>query len=60
MKKLDFNICPACMHKETCVLTHEKSQVWSCSDFDEKVATANLQPQKNNLQKKRLQQMATA
>lgn len=35
MKTNAFNICPTCIHKETCVLTTQKSQVWSCSEYDE-------------------------
>ncbi len=35
MKANAFNICPDCAHYRTCVLTTEKSQVWSCSEFDE-------------------------
>ncbi len=35
MKTNSFNICPTCMHKDTCVLTEQKSQVWSCSEYDE-------------------------
>lgn len=30
-----FNICPSCIHVKTCVLTTQKSQVWSCSEYDE-------------------------
>ncbi len=36
MKVNDFNICPECLRYKTCVLTHDKSQVWSCSDFEQK------------------------
>jgi hypothetical protein len=35
MKTNSFNICPTCTHRETCVLTNQKSQVWSCSEYDE-------------------------
>jgi len=35
MKHNKFNICPSCIHKDTCVLTKHKSQVWACSEFDE-------------------------
>ncbi len=37
MKPNPFNICPTCMHRETCVLTDQKSQVWSCSEYDAEV-----------------------
>lgn len=30
-----FNICPSCMHQNSCVLTAQKDKVWSCSDYDE-------------------------
>ncbi|MEM5565035.1 hypothetical protein WNY78_07960 [Psychroserpens sp. AS72] len=30
-----FNICPTCMHSNSCVLTTQKDKVWSCSEFDE-------------------------
>nr|WP_321227980.1 hypothetical protein [uncultured Psychroserpens sp.] len=30
-----FNICPSCMHSNSCVLTAQKDKVWSCSEFDE-------------------------
>jgi hypothetical protein len=36
-----FNICPTCNHKESCVLTTQKNQVWSCSDYDEIIAKKN-------------------
>lgn len=46
-----FNICPDCMHHNTCVLTAQKDRVWSCSEFDEEV------PNKYNLEKvKKLEQ----
>ena len=38
MKANAFNICPTCVHKKTCVLTTQKSQVWSCSEYEEKEA----------------------
>jgi len=37
MKANPFNICPTCVHRETCVLTQQKSQVWSCSEYDEEI-----------------------
>ena len=30
-----INICPTCMHKNSCVLTTQKSKVWNCSEYDE-------------------------
>ena len=30
-----FNICPSCVHRKTCVLTAQKDKVWSCSEYDE-------------------------
>ncbi|WP_431134623.1 hypothetical protein [Psychroserpens mesophilus] len=30
-----FNICPSCVHLNNCVLTSQKDQVWSCSEFDD-------------------------
>lgn len=35
MKPKQFNICPSCKHKATCVLTRQKNLVWSCSEYDE-------------------------
>ncbi|SFI99143.1 hypothetical protein [Olleya namhaensis] len=29
-----FNICPDCIHRNYCVLTAQKDNVWSCSEFD--------------------------
>lgn len=37
MKSNPFNICPTCVHRETCVLTQQKNQVWSCSEYDEDI-----------------------
>jgi len=41
MKSNPFNICPTCIHKETCVLTQQKNQVWSCSEYDEDITKSN-------------------
>lgn len=30
-----LNICTTCIHRNTCVLTTQKSQVWCCSEYDE-------------------------
>ena len=38
MKANPFNICPTCMHRETCVLTQQKNQVWSCSEYEEETS----------------------
>lgn len=35
MKTNTFNICPTCTHREFCVLTDLKNQVWSCSEYEE-------------------------
>lgn len=35
MKTNNFNICPSCTHRNTCVLTAHKDKVWSCSEFEE-------------------------
>lgn len=32
-----FNICPSCIHRNSCVLTAQKDTVWSCSEYDENV-----------------------
>ena len=37
-----FNICPGCIHRNTCVLTMQKDKVWSCSEFDETKPNYNL------------------
>lgn len=39
MKANQFNLCPSCIHLEMCVLTSQKSKVWSCSEYDEDIAT---------------------
>lgn len=41
MKTNPFNICPTCVYNETCVLTTEKSQVWSCSEYDEETTQSH-------------------
>ena len=40
MRLNTFNICPTCIHRDTCVLTTQKSQVWSCSEYEEDTAEA--------------------
>ncbi|QYA26700.1 hypothetical protein G3I01_14765 [Gramella sp. MT6] len=37
MKSNHFNICPTCIHKNSCVLTSQKSKVWSCSEYEENI-----------------------
>ncbi len=36
-----INICPSCMHRNSCVLTAQKDKVWSCSEFDEDLSNEN-------------------
>ncbi|WP_452221233.1 hypothetical protein [Lacinutrix salivirga] len=38
----NFNICPSCIHKDSCVLTNQKDMVWSCSEFDENTINNHL------------------
>ncbi|QNJ99130.1 hypothetical protein [Constantimarinum furrinae] len=38
MKTNAFNICPSCIHRDICVLTTQKSRVWSCSEYDEELS----------------------
>ncbi|WP_165806021.1 hypothetical protein [Marixanthomonas spongiae] len=45
METNSFNICPTCLHRNTCVLTEQKSQVWSCSEYDEAGFEGKGQPQ---------------
>jgi ssDNA-binding Zn-finger/Zn-ribbon topoisomerase 1 len=46
MKANTFNICPTCTHREYCVLTDLKSQVWSCSEYDEKTSNVIFEEKK--------------
>ncbi len=40
-----FNICPSCIHINSCVLTAQKDKVWSCSEFDDiELNKEDLQP----------------
>ncbi|MFC4689934.1 hypothetical protein ACFO5T_05790 [Dokdonia genika] len=50
MKANTFNICPTCIHRDTCVLTTQKSQVWSCSEYDESSTKVNQINIKKNAQ----------
>ena len=34
MKFNSFAICPSCIHVKKCVLTTQKEQVYSCSEYD--------------------------
>lgn len=48
-----INICPSCIHRNTCVLTAQKDKVWSCSEYDENtleegvLETHNIPKQQN-------------
>ena len=59
MKTNPFNICPTCMHRETCVLTDQKSQVWSCNEYDEEVNQKNISSSKQFLIKEQQSEMVT-
>lgn len=41
-----FNICPGCVHNPYCVLTSQKSQVWSCSEFEEGTQVKEQKPKR--------------
>ncbi|WP_157757619.1 hypothetical protein [Pseudalgibacter alginicilyticus] len=41
MKLSQFNICPSCLHVSTCLLTNQKNQVWSCSEYEGFEASTN-------------------
>jgi len=43
MKSNPFNICPTCVNRDTCVLTDQKSQVWSCSEYEEEITATKLE-----------------
>ena len=43
MKTNNYNICPTCIYKHTCVLTDQKNKVWSCSEYEEIIAKENSQ-----------------
>ncbi|WP_161805000.1 hypothetical protein [Lacinutrix mariniflava] len=49
-----FNICPSCIHSNSCSLTAQKEKVWSCSEFDEikpsKAIIGNLKQPKRALE----------
>ncbi|WP_432411733.1 hypothetical protein [Rasiella sp. SM2506] len=54
-----FNICPICVHKDICVLTTQKNQVWSCSEYEEGAVKIKADlPSVNN--KKKQPEMAVA
>ncbi|GGX06567.1 hypothetical protein GCM10007384_05350 [Aquimarina muelleri] len=52
MKSNPFNICPTCVHENTCVLTTQKSQVWSCSEYDEETVTIATKLKPKSIMKK--------
>ncbi len=58
MRLNTFNICPTCIHSATCILTHQKNSVWSCSDYDEKANKVSI-PEKS-LETERQLEMAMA
>ena len=35
MEAILFNLCNQCYHAKSCILTHAKNKVSSCSEFDE-------------------------
>jgi len=59
MKSNAFNICPTCIHSDTCVLTTQKSQVWSCSEYDELAPETQIECS-NLINKKEQPEMAMA
>ena len=54
MNANSFNICPGCVHMYSCVLTSLKSQVWSCSEFEEGIK-AKTQPKPECLPERQLE-----
>jgi len=61
MKANPFNICPTCNHKETCVLTDQKNQVWSCSEYDEVTFEAiNIQQAQTSIETESQSEIAMA
>ncbi|WP_155912644.1 hypothetical protein [Mesoflavibacter zeaxanthinifaciens] len=50
---IHINICPNCIHRNTCALTAQKDKVWSCSEYDENtleeevLETHNIPKQQN-------------
>ncbi len=40
-----LNICTTCIHRNMCVLTTQKSQVWCCSEYDEETNQLNVKPE---------------
>ena len=59
MKANAFNICPTSIHRNTTSLTHDKSQVWSCSEYGEYQQEADDKPNAKT-ETKRQSQMAMA
>ncbi|QHI39298.1 hypothetical protein IMCC3317_47080 [Kordia antarctica] len=60
MKSNPFNICPTCIHKNTCVLTAQKDQVWSCSEFEETVVMMQQSTTNISNENKRVPEMILA
>ena len=49
MKSNPFNICPTCIYSDTCVITHHKNQVCSCSEYQEGKAETTVPPKLNKI-----------
>jgi|GEM_PF-613283 len=45
MNSNPFNLCPTCIYNTSCVLTDQKSQVWSCSEYDEAAEINDASPE---------------
>ncbi|SDF08181.1 hypothetical protein [Ulvibacter litoralis] len=60
MKTNSFNICPTCEHRETCILTDQKAQVWSCSEYEEISNVVVTIPQEPSVKKEDQPTMAMA
>ncbi|WP_158676870.1 hypothetical protein [Pukyongia salina] len=59
MKSNSFNICPSCIHNAYCVITHNKSDVWSCSEYEEAISKSTS-PQNIPQLKNESQEMVVA
>lgn len=61
MKTNSFNICPTCVHRETCILTDQKTQVWSCSEYNEETSEdASISKQQPSVKKEDQPKLAMA
>ena len=49
MKSKPLNLCSICINNVTCILTHIKDRVWSCSEFEENNVTLASKINKSNL-----------